>query len=118
MIEALLVGLGGAVGAVSRYLVGLGVGRFDVRFPYETLFVNVVGSFVLGWVTFAGAGEGALLVVGIGACGAFTTFSSFSVDTTRLVEDGEPVLAVVYALSNVLLATGAVVLARLLVPTV
>lgn len=118
MIEALLVGLGGAVGATARYLVGLVVGRLDARVPYETLFVNVVGSFLLGWVTFAGAGEGALLVVGVGACGAFTTFSSFSVDTVRLVEDGDPVLAGGYALANLLLSTGAVVLARLLVPTV
>lgn len=118
MIEALLVGLGGSIGATARYLVGLAVGRLEARFPYETLFVNVVGSFVLGWVTFAGAGEGALLIVGIGACGAFTTFSSFSVDTIRLVEDGEPLLAGGYALANVLLATSAVLLARLLVATV
>ena len=117
MIEALLVGLGGSIGATARYLVGLAVGRFDARFPYETLFVNVVGSFVLGWVTFAGAGEGALLVVGIGACGAFTTFSSFSVETIQLYERGDRKLAVANAVGNLALSLAAIGLAWVLVAT-
>ncbi|MDL5360973.1 CrcB family protein [Halalkalicoccus sp. NIPERK01] len=113
MIEALLVGVGGAVGAVSRYLVGLALGDVEGPFPFETLAVNVVGSFLLGWVTFAGFGEGTLLVVGVGTCGAFTTFSSFSVDTVRLAEDETVVLAAGYALVNLLLSVGGVGLAAL-----
>ncbi|MEM4780896.1 MAG: CrcB family protein, partial [Halalkalicoccus sp.] len=93
MIEALLVGVGGALGAVGRYLAGLAVGAFDTRFPAETLFVNVLGSFLLGWVVFSGAPDGVFLAAGIGFCGAFTTFSSFSVDTVRLVEDDRVGLA-------------------------
>lgn len=112
MIEALLVGVGGALGAISRYLVGLALGPVEGPVPFETLFVNVVGSFALGWVTFASAGDETLLFVGVGACGAFTTFSSFSVDTIRLAEEG-PVLAAGYALSTLLLSAGALVLAAL-----
>lgn len=113
MIEAALVGVGGAVGATSRYLVGTLVQPAELRFPADTLTVNVLGSFVLALVTSLGAGSGVVLLVGIGACGAFTTFSSFSVDTLRLWESGRPALAAIYALSNVVLATGAVVAADL-----
>ncbi|WP_049934368.1 fluoride efflux transporter CrcB [Halalkalicoccus jeotgali] len=112
MIDALLVGMGGATGAVLRYLVGLVVGPRS-EFPLETLTVNVLGSFALGWVTFAGVGERPALLVGVGACGAFTTFSSFSVDTVRLVEDEREALAGVYALSNLLLSVGAVLVGAL-----
>lgn len=113
MIEAALVGVGGAVGAVLRYLVGFVVGPVAERFPFETLTVNVVGSFVLGLVTFAPVGGDVLLIVGIGACGAFTTFSSFSVDTVRLVENDATALAVIYAVANVVLSVGAVLVAAL-----
>lgn len=114
MIEPLLVGVGGAIGAVCRYLVGIAIGAGE--FPIETLTVNVVGSFTIALVTFAGAGRDMVLIIGVGACGAFTTFSSFSVDTVRLREDGRSILAGGYALANVLLATEAVALAAL--PTV
>lgn len=117
MIDALLVGVGGALGAVSRYLVGTVVQPADTPVPVATLTVNVLGSFVLGLVTVLGAGEGVALIVGTGACGAFTTFSSFSVDTVRLQEDDRPVLAGAYALANVALATGAVAAATLLADT-
>lgn len=111
MIEALLVGVGGSIGAVLRYGVGRSLSALDTRFPLDTLSVNVIGSFVLGWVVFAGAPEGTLLTVGIGACGAFTTFSSFSVDTVRLVEEEKTLLAGGYALSNIVLSVGAIALA-------
>jgi CrcB protein len=114
MIEAVLVGVGGAVGATSRYLVGTLVQPENALFPVDTLAVNVLGSFVLALVTFLGAGSELVLFVGIGICGAFTTFSSFSVDTLRLWESDRPVLAAIYAVSNVVLATGAVVAASLL----
>lgn len=115
MIEAVLVGVGGAVGATARYLVGVLVRPADASVPVDTLAVNVLGSFVLGLVTFSGAGSELVLFVGTGACGSFTTFSSFSVDTLRLWESGRPMLAAIYALSNLVLAVGAVAAAGLLV---
>lgn len=114
MVEsALLVGFGGAIGALGRYGIGTIV-RGD-RFPLAIFVVNVVGSFLLGLVTFAGVGESILLFVGIGACGAFTTFSTFSVDTVRLVEDGHTWIAVGYALGTILAAVTAVGIAWFLV---
>ena len=74
-----LVGTGGAIGALCRHYV---TSMVDIEgFPLGTLTVNVVGSFVLGLVTFAGLGSDILFLVGTGACGSFTTFSSFSFDT-------------------------------------
>lgn len=104
-----LVGTGGALGALARYYVGQAVDREG--FPVGTLTVNVVGSFVLGLVTFLAPGESVALLVGVGACGSFTTFSSFSFDTVRLWENGRPAVAVGNALVNLAGALGAVGLA-------
>jgi len=112
---ALLVGLGGAVGATLRYAVGQALADADTPFPAPTLAVNTLGTFVLGLLTFAGAGDGTLLLLGTGTCGAFTTFSSFSVETVRTWESGARGLAAVYALGTLALAGLALTLAWLLV---
>lgn len=104
---AQLVGAGGALGAVLRYLVGEFVP--NERFPFGTLAVNVVGSFALGMITFVALPAGVILFVGIGVCGSFTTYSSFSVETVRLWESGSRFRAAIYAvgtLSLCLLAVG------------
>lgn len=93
-----LVALGGIVGAVLRHYVSQAVERGPV--PLGTLTVNVVGSFVLGWVTFLGVDSEALLFVGTGVCGSFTTFSSFSVAVVQLWEEGKYLLSVGYAVVN------------------
>ncbi len=103
---AYLVAVGGAVGAVLRHFVGQTVE--SESFPLGTLTVNVVGSFVLAVITFLGAGEDVRLLVGTGACGSFTTFSSFSFDTVRLWETDTPAKAVVYAVANLAGALAAV----------
>lgn len=108
-----LVGLGGALGAVARYAVGELVETDG--FPAATLTVNVLGTFVLGVLTFAGAGSELTLLVGTGACGAFTTFSSFSVGTVEMWERGDRGGAVGYALGTLVAAGVAVALAWLLV---
>jgi CrcB protein len=95
-----VVGAGGTIGAVLRYLVTSRVRSASL--PVGTFLVNVVGSFVLGFVTFLGADSQLLLLVGTGACGSFTTFSSFSVDTVRLWERGDPARAVGNAVANLL----------------
>jgi CrcB protein len=82
---ALLVGGGGVLGALARHLVGE---RIDRR-TGDTLLVNVVGSFLLGLLTATDVPGTVLLAFGTGFCGAFTTFSTFAFETTRLVEEGE-----------------------------
>ena len=88
MNPAYLVGLGGAFGAVARHAVYLAVKR-GADVPRGTLTVNVLGSFVLAWLTFSGIGGQTMTFLGTGACGAFTTFSSFSFETFQLVEAGK-----------------------------
>lgn len=112
MNPAALVGVGAAVGALLRYGTNQAVAARlgDRWFPYGTFTVNVVGSFVLGLVAFAGTAESVRYAVGTGACGAYTTFSTFSVDTVRLWEGGRHLLAAWYAAANLvgaLVAIGA-----------
>lgn len=107
---AYLVAVGGMIGAILRHLVGLAVEHES--FPAGTLTVNVVGSFALGFLTGLDPGTDVLLLVGTGACGAFTTFSSFSFDVVRLWEGGDTATAAGYALANVVGALAAIGLAR------
>lgn len=108
-----VVGAGGSLGAVLRYLV---TQRIDTAgFPAGTFLVNVVGSFLLGLVTFLGMDSQVLLFVGTGACGSFTTFSSFSFETVRLWEAGDPGRVVGNAVGNLLGAVLAIGLAWVLV---
>ncbi len=108
-----LVGVGGAIGALSRYAVYEQLS--DERYPWPTLIVNVVGSFVFGAATFAGASEPVIQLVGIGICGSFTTFSSFSVETVQLYERGDRKLAIVNAAGNLALSLAAIGVAWVLV---
>ena len=104
-----LVGTGGAIGALCRHYLGTAV---DVEgFPLGTLTVNVVGSFVLALITFATLDTDLLLFLGTGACGSFTTFSSFSFDTVHLWEAGARAKAAVNATANLAGALAAIGLA-------
>ncbi|WP_436495504.1 fluoride efflux transporter CrcB [Actinokineospora sp. HUAS TT18] len=83
----LLVALGAAVGAPARYLADRAARRrFGDGFPWGTLLVNVVGSGILG--ALAGVSTAAHALLGVGFCGALTTYSTFGYETLRLVEDG------------------------------
>ncbi|WP_121823526.1 fluoride efflux transporter CrcB [Halostella salina] len=106
---AYLVGVGGVLGAVARHLVYVGLKDGD-DVPRATLAVNVVGSFALGALTAAGVGESAALLLGTGACGAFTTFSSFSVETVQLWDAGNRRAAAANAVLNLTCSLAAVAL--------
>ena len=85
-LAAVLIAAGGAVGALLR--TGLSRAVATERIPVGTLSVNVIGSLALGLLTGLAPTETVRLFVGEGVCGAFTTFSSFSVETVRLAESG------------------------------
>jgi len=106
MDPAHLVGTGGAIGAVLRYAVGQLIAHD--RFPVATLVVNVLGSFLLGLITFAGLDNEVVLFVGVGVCGSFTTYSSFSFQTVRLWEGGDRFRSAVYAFGTLVLCVTAV----------
>jgi CrcB protein len=100
---AVLVGVGGVFGAVARFLVGTAVERRRA----DTLVVNALGSFALGAVLAAPLGGGLAVGVGVGFCGAFTTFSSFAVETVELAEAGRPRRALGYAAGTLVVALAA-----------
>jgi len=116
MKELVWVAAGGAIGAVARYLVSLGLSRGgETAFPYATLLVNVVGSFALGALAGLMA-RGSLsnelrLFVGVGVLGALTTFSTFSVETWSLLRAGRIAGATFNVLGNVVLSLSAAALA-------
>ena len=95
MMTVLLVGAGGFIGSVMRYLVGVWVQSWSGNswIPYGTLTVNVVGCFLIGLIAglaetrqFLGEGTRALLIVGL--LGGFTTFSAFGYETIAMVREG------------------------------
>lgn len=85
-VEPLAVAIGGALGATARHAVGTAV-RTEARIPVSTLVVNAVGSFVLGFMAFGFGTNPITVAVGVGACGSFTTFSSFSYETVEALRD-------------------------------
>ncbi|GAB4588219.1 fluoride efflux transporter CrcB [Nocardia sp. NPDC127526] len=103
-MTAVLVIVGGMVGAPTRYLVDRAVARrFDSVFPLGTLVVNVTGSALLGLLIGAGANHWLLATAGTGFCGALTTFSTFGYETVRLAEEG----AYSYAVANIVIGIAA-----------
>ncbi|SHE50659.1 fluoride efflux transporter CrcB [Streptoalloteichus hindustanus] len=104
-MTALLVALGAAVGAPLRYLTDLWVrDRFGAGFPWGTLAVNVVGSLVLGVVSGMALTDAdpAQALVGVGFCGALTTYSTFGYETIQLVGAGARRHALLNAVGSVL----------------
>jgi CrcB protein len=83
------VGLLGGAGAIARFLLdGAVSSRLGRVFPYGTLAVNLTGAFALGMLHGSGAGGDSLRLVGIGLIGAYTTFSTWTLESHRLGEDG------------------------------
>src|SRR6478672_78837 len=111
--NVLLVGVGGFVGSVARYLVAvLFANQFSSVFPFATLTVNVVGCFLIG-IIFALSDRGNILspewrvLLTTGFCGGFTTFSTFSYESLRLLQDGEYLYVGAYVLASVVVGLAA-----------
>ena len=106
--------LGGA-GAVARFVVdGAVAGRFDRDLPVGTLAVNLSGAFLLGLVAGLALTGDALLLVGTATLGSYTTFSTWMLETQRLVEDGESRAAGVNIVLSLAAGLTAVALGRAL----
>ncbi len=113
LVNGFYIALGGALGALARYGVTLAsLAIFGRSFPFGTLIVNIVGSFLLA-ILFLGHQQGAVtaqtwLLVGVGVLGAFTTFSAFSLDVVLLLQAGETLKALAYACLNFVCCIAAV----------
>lgn len=111
MPSFLLVALGGAVGAMARFFVSsASVRLFGAGFPYGTLAVNIVGGLAMGALAAATKDRTLFLLLGAGVLGGFTTFSAFSLEMWRMLEEGRFVLALTYACASVALSIGALAL--------
>ncbi len=111
MTAVLQVALGGAIGAVLRYLMGVGMIRLwgVTAFPLPILTVNIIGSFLMGVFVVVAAHRGLTHLsplVMTGLLGGFTTFSAFSLEAVTLYERGDVGQAAVYVAASVVLSIG------------
>ncbi len=118
--QFLLIGAGGAVGAMLRHGVGMASLRLlGPNFPWGTLIVNVAGGFLMGILVGVlaerGGSEPLRLLLGVGMLGGFTTFSAFSLDVVALAERGAAFAAIGYTLASVMASVGALYLGKALV---
>ena len=119
MLECIMVGIGGFIGSVCRYLIGLLPVETNNGFPIKTLAINAIGSFVISAITVLAAKNKALnpqivLMLKVGVCGGFTTFSTFAYESTELMKNGHIGIAFAYVISSIVLGVAAIFAAQLL----
>ncbi|HTU11288.1 MAG TPA: fluoride efflux transporter CrcB [Allosphingosinicella sp.] len=107
MPNLLLVMLGGAIGAGARHLAGMaGLRWLGPGFPWATLFVNLLGSLLMGllagWLVQRGGNEQVRLFLAVGILGGFTTFSAFSLELGLMLQRGELAAALSYVLASMI----------------
>lgn len=95
-----LVGIAGTIGAVLRYLIGV-LFFTNALFPFATLSINLIGSFILAWLTThlfkrVSISSAMKTAIGTGFVGSFTTFSALSVEVVELVNDGKILIGTLY----------------------
>ncbi len=110
-----LIGVGGAGGALGRYVMGARLGKkFHGQIPWATVIINVSGAFIMGLLValFAAVAPGSpwLSVLTVGVLGGYTTFSTASVDVEKLFREGKPTEALITALTTLVLTVVAATL--------
>lgn len=121
MIQWIAVAAGGALGATLRHAVNqIALQALGADFPWGTLAVNILGSFIMGvfvgaFALFWDASQTLRLFLTVGVLGGFTTFSAFSLDSVLLLQRGQVIDAVSYILGSVILSLGGLVAGMMLV---
>lgn len=112
-----MVGLGGFVGSILRYLVGLLPLDTGNGFPIKTFLINLIGAFLLGFLSVCLGRRVDLqpqvaLFLKVGLCGGFTTFSTFAYESSSLVQDGHMGVALIYMIGSLVLGVLAALLGQ------
>lgn len=108
-IKILNLVIGGTTGTIARYALGGIVHRyFGTEFPYGTMAVNIIGCFIIGFLVSVSESKffidpNSKMLLMIGFCGAFTTFSSLILDTNTLIDQGQTITALVNVLLSVII---------------
>lgn len=114
MTACLYVGMGGFIGSVLRYLVGLIPLKTTHGFPLLTLFINILGAFLIGFISTIALKKSMnphlVLLLKTGLCGGFTTFSTFALESITLHKNGNTTLAMIYIVLSIVLGLSAVIL--------
>jgi fluoride exporter len=113
LLKYLVIGAGGFLGAVARYLLGNYIGsRYGVRFPYGTFVINMSGSFLVGFIltllSRTTASQYWRYLIPIGFIGAYTTFSTFEYETFRAVQEGQSITGLLNVALSVIVGFAAV----------
>ena len=103
IVSFIMVGLGGAAGSMLRYGMTLLCSALNLSGNVATFGVNILGSFLIGLFTGCCSEGSLLLLLAVGLCGGFTTFSTFSMQNVRLLQDGRIGLAAIYIIATVAL---------------
>ena len=122
MKELLVIGMGGFIGAIARFLLGGWVQKFSAvlihpsanQFPLGTLIVNVVGCFLFGFLSSRVSSPQMNSMVFVGFLGAFTTFSTFSHDTIHLLDKGNHLIGWIYLVVSLAAGIGFLLIGRTL----
>ncbi len=117
LYDCIFVGIGGMLGAISRYLITLIPLKSEHGLPYLTLIINMSGAFLIGLIVALVDREvlmnkQMILFLKVGICGGFTTFSTFSLESYNLIQNGQVVLALAYMMLSALICLGAIELAQ------
>lgn len=120
MLDVILVGIGGFAGTVARYLIGLIPLKNGGAFPWKTLAINILGAFFIGLISAAAAKNESVnshlvLMLKVGLCGGFTTFSTFAFENEELLKSGQMGLSVLYICLSIVLGIAAVFGAQALI---
>ena len=112
MINCLVVGIGGFIGSIFRYLFSK-LTIIQGSFPFNTLLINIIGSLAIGIIAALvlknlDFDEKTVLFLKVGICGGFTTFSTFSLESVQMLQSGKIALALTYMIASVVLCVLAV----------
>lgn len=118
--NCLLIGAGGMLGTIGRYLLGLLPIKMQNGFPVTTLFVNLLGAFCIGFIIALSEKSGnanpqLVQFLRIGVCGGFTTFSTFSLEAVQLLQNGKWGTSLSYMILSVVLCVASVAAAQTIV---